>query len=343
MIYNRSLKDPVSSKNIYENNFLPFYLGRDALIFLINHLEIDSIFLPSNICPTLIEIIEKNNLKVFFYGQFKEGTLEVDSKKIEHELTLILSKEKISFFLWHDFLNILGDMPEELYSFLEKKQIEVIIDAVHSLPTYKYKSEIVIYGFRKIFSEPFGAFLKVNKKLHGYPSIKLEKYLIYKMYFKIKLRILSLLRNGDNRFLDLILKSICNLDQRYNPDLISDFSANPSIYPKLSKLLRNKDLKKVCELRQRNYRIYNNFFNSKDLNSMKLCPYGFPLIIENNTELRKKLWDEGIHTFILWKENKRQELKNINSFFSKKILILPVNHDLPEKDIMKIIAVINDT
>ena len=74
------------------------------------------------------------------------------------------------------------------------------------------------------------------------------------------------------------------------------------------------------------------------------CPFGFPLIVSDNKRIRKKLWDVGVHTFILW-ENLHEDIsfhKSENSkFLSRSNLILPVNQDLSSNDIYKIIEILH--
>ena len=75
------------------------------------------------------------------------------------------------------------------------------------------------------------------------------------------------------------------------------------------------------------------------------CPYGFPLLIKNNLQLRKKLWNKGIHSFILWNKlhpNIEENKSLVSEYLSNSIIILPVNHDLPIKDIDTVIEAINE-
>jgi dTDP-4-amino-4,6-dideoxygalactose transaminase len=65
----------------------------------------------------------------------------------------------------------------------------------------------------------------------------------------------------------------------------------------------------------------------------------------NNALIRKKLWDKGIHSFILWNPLHNDVEKNenkVSKYLSDSIVILPVNHDLDIKDIDRIVEVINE-
>ena len=74
------------------------------------------------------------------------------------------------------------------------------------------------------------------------------------------------------------------------------------------------------------------------------CPYGFPLFIENNKQVRKKLWEMGVHSFVLWDTLHEDitHIKNTDSnYLSNSNLILPVNQDLSSNDIDKILNILN--
>ena len=96
----------------------------------------------------VVDIFKHYEVEIFFYENLNKQ-LEVPLNDIFNKLRSIESSNKI-FFLWHDYLNIIGDMPDELYDYLENNNIESIIDAAHSLPIKDYRSPNVIYGFRKL-------------------------------------------------------------------------------------------------------------------------------------------------------------------------------------------------
>ena len=170
MIYNRSLQDDYLDYRRDKDNLVPFLLGRNAFNYLIKSLEIKAILLPSYICSIVVDIFKHYEVEIFFYENLNKQ-LEVPLDDIISKLRTIESSNKI-FFLWHDYLNIVGDIPDELYDYLEKSNIEVIIDATHSLPVKKYKCQNVVYGFRKLLNQPFGSLLKVAKK-QSKPSAEL--------------------------------------------------------------------------------------------------------------------------------------------------------------------------
>ena len=65
MIYNRSLRDEYLD-HISNDNLIPFLLGRNAINYLIENLEIKAILLPTFICPMVVDIFNYHKIEVFF-------------------------------------------------------------------------------------------------------------------------------------------------------------------------------------------------------------------------------------------------------------------------------------
>ena len=67
MIYNRALKDYYSDSKGHEDQLIPFLLGRNAFNYLIASLNINTILLPSFICPMVVDIFKNSGIKIIFY------------------------------------------------------------------------------------------------------------------------------------------------------------------------------------------------------------------------------------------------------------------------------------
>ena len=346
MIYNRSLKDYYVSHRRDKDDLIPFLLGRNAINYLVESLSIKAIVLPSFICPMVIDIFKHHQVEIFYYeGLNKQLQVPVDD--ILTHLDGIISQDKL-FFLWHDYLNIIGDMSSKLYDYLAKNNIESIVDATHSLPIKEYQSSIVVYGFRKLLNEPFGALLKLNaQKSISIKSPPFFRLWLFNLVYRIKATFLSVSRSFSNRPFNNLLKLISNVDQSFNFDsnglfLYDNFKSNRIIDKH-----RLLNYQQICQNRQRNFHRYAkkipNYLHLMQLDTS--CPYGFPLMANNNALIRKKLWDQGIHSFILWNplHNDVENNENkVSKYLSDSIVILPVNHDLDIKDIDRIAEVINE-
>jgi len=345
MIYNRSLQDNYLSHKGDEDDLIPFLLGRNAINYLIDSLEIEAIILPTYICSMVVDIFKHYKIEVFFYENLNKK-LEIPLSDILIQVGKVKCSKKL-FFLWHDYLNIVGDMPDELYYYLEKSGIEVVIDATHSLPVKKYKSQNVVYGFRKLLNQPFGSLLKINQKqskpLNEMSFIKLLKFLLF---HKISTYIYSTYSGVNNNWINRLLKILSTYGERFSFDKHNIFLYDKYNYKKIIFKHNSLDYEKISQKRRRNFLQYSSLSSSQlNLNNFDIsCPYGFPLIVEDNKQIRKKLWEMGVHSFILWdtlhEDVSLKETKDSN-YLSNSNLILPVNQDLSLNDIDKILNILN--
>lgn len=348
MIYNRPLKDyyvDYDSKNI--GSYIPFLLGRNAINYVIESLSVKSILLPAFICPMVVDIFKHHKIEVFFYDALdKKLSIPIDA--IVNELSKIKSNNQL-FFLWHDYLGVVGDMPIEIYDYLSTNNIKVIIDATHSLPNEKYKSEVVIYGYRKLLNEPFGALLKMESDpgiiaKNNKPWLKL--WIIFLVY-KLKSNLLYTFGFFSNiTIVSKILKRLSVIDKTLSFDSNNLFLIDSFKHNKILAKYKRLDYRKICSQRQKNFLRYAEKLSMPiglDKNHIS-CPYGFPFFTKNSRALRKKLWDGNIHSFILWKDLHNDipsKNKECAHFLSNSIIVLPVNHDLSSKDIDKVIEVVS--
>jgi hypothetical protein len=346
MIYNRSLKDFFNPHESDREQLIPFLLARNALNYLINSLKIKSIIIPVFICPMVVDIFKNSGVRIYFYSNL-DNNLEVPLNQIIDLVLRIESNEKI-FFLWHDYLNITGDMPDKLYELLDTKNIEPIIDASHSLPSKYYKSKNVVFGFRKLLNEPFGALLRSRKEYvilpTELPKIKLFKFI---MAHKFKTNILLMYKDYDNDLVHYFLKKIINLLDFYSFDKKNYFINNCYTHFKILNIHKKLNYLKISSVRKQNFLQYcKKFPENLNLNNFDTSsPYGFPLFTNNAKELRSRLWNKGIHSFLLWDQlhEDASECNDMSSdYLSKSILILPVNQDLTTDAMNKISEIINE-
>jgi len=344
MIYNRAIKNYFGKRSNPTYGLTPFSLGRSAINFLILKLNIKVVYLPALICPIVVDLFLKKDIKVFFYENLDENL-----KTNQAAIVSSIKKKHYEdcFFFWHDYLGIIGDIPTNVKAILETKQIKTIVDASHTLPIIRYDADYVVYGFRKIIKSPFGAFVLSNKNLNikentDYPGYSVRKK-CYEVLFNFKLAILLLLKKINSNKLLFFEKILSNIDKRFNPDLVDSFFEDSKIYPKILALYKKVDLDFISKKRLENFHIYNNNFKGFDFISNS-PPLGYPLKVKDSSVLRTMLWAKGIHTFIFWKELHNlcpENLKNKFENIANSYLILPVNQDLSFEEIQEVIENIN--
>jgi hypothetical protein len=346
MIYNRSLEDDYLNFKKDTDDLIPFLLGRNAINYLIKSHGIRAILLPTYICSMVVDIFKYYKIEVYFYENLNKQ-LEVPLLSILERVKDVRTEKKL-FFLWHDYLNIIGDMPDELYNFLEKSNIEVIIDATHTLPLKNYKSKNVVYGFRKLLNQPFGSLLKVE----GTQSSRANE-LSFKNLWRFEIAhiiitfIYKICRKSKSNYVNRLLKKISAYSDYLSFDKHNFFLHDSYNYSKILSRHNSLDYEQISKKRSKNFFKYSELLPSKLIveNYDISCPLGFPLIVHDNVKSRKKLWEMGVHSFILW-ENLHEDI-SFQKFEDSKILshsnlILPVNQDLSSNDIYRIINILND-
>jgi len=345
MIYNRALKDFYSKPKSYEDKLIPFLLGRNAFNYLIKSLEIQTILMPSFICSMVVDIFKNSGVKIIFYDNL-DCDLGVPLRPIIESLYEMKGQSN-TFFLWHDYLNILGDIPDELYETLENCNITSIIDATHSLPSKQYKSQNVVFGFRKLLNQPFGALLKLKEvKFAPNNEIALIHILKFLVFHKFQTVFFTIFKRFHNNLFNNILKKFSNFGDYFSFDKNDYFISDDFNYTKILSLHSSLDYNKISNKRSKNFLQYFASFPQKiDLNNFDItCPYGFPLQVSNNKKVRSNLWAQGVHSFILWESLHLDALEKSNidiKYLRQSILILPVNQDLTLEDINNIIQIIN--
>ncbi len=344
MIYNRSLKDSYHRSGRNDDKLIPFLMGRSAINYLIVSMQIRTICIPSFICPMVIDVFKHHNIQIFFYEGLNDQ-LEVPVDKIISTLEGISFSGKL-FFLWHDYLSIVGDLPEELYAYCDENGIDPIIDATHTLPIKEYRCLTVVYGFRKLVNSPFGSFLKTSKPQESaLKAPPMRRLFFLNLIYQVRRNIILLFNHLDFMWVNKCLKIISSRSGEFGVDLECVFLHDIFKYQKISDQHSRLDYGKIATQRQNNFmHLYNNLPNKFDINKVDVsCPYGFPLLSSENVKLRKYLWKKNIHSLILWNPL-HADLQGHNFFYSESLsnsnLVLPVNQDLSEDDLNEIIEAV---
>ena len=96
----------------------------------------------------------------------------------------------------------------------------------------------------------------------------------------------------------------------------------------LDKNLIYQDLKKIQNIRKRNYYFFYNHL--KNINMLKLKkrahgPLYFPLLLKNGEKIRRLLNKKKIYTPILWKNLKRNKKFTFEYNLAKNCIFLPID------------------
>lgn len=228
--------------------------------------------------------------------------------KIKHEYYSINKnlKPKIDFFLKNnEYLLLINYFGIEN---IKKPKKNYIYDLSLSFFNSTNKLNLFFNSIRKFIYTPYGSFLslkKFQKKIYSekinISSFSPKNYLQFK-YSEKKQKILSKL-----------------------------FSKKS-----LDKNLIYQDLKKIKNIRKRNYSFY--YRHLKNINILKIKknahgPLYFPLLIKNGHRVRKALNKRKIYTPTLWKNMKKNKKFSFEYNLAKNCLFLPVDQRYRNKDV----------
>jgi hypothetical protein len=190
---------------------------------------------------------------------------------------------------------------------IKKSKKNYIYDLSLSFFNNTNKLDLFFNSARKFIYTPYGSFLSLKKFNNKFYSRKFN----YKKF----------------------------LPKNYN-----QFKYNEKKQKIIKKLFLNKyldrhlvyeDLKKVKNIRKKNYSFFYNRF--KDINMLKLRkkahgPLYFPLLLNKGEQIRRVLNEKKIYTPILWKNLKKKKQFSFEYYLAKNCIFLPIDQRYSIKD-----------
>jgi len=281
------------------------------------------VILPSlSFVSTANAVIENGGIPKFV--DIDEKTLCIDPEKISKAIS-----KKTRLVLPVHFAGLGADL-NKISKLCKKHRIAIIEDAAHAAGT-KYDNkkigshgEFVCFSFHPVknLAMPTGGLIAINRKDHK----KISKTLKEKRWCGISDR------KGNNY-------DIKKLGWNY---YMNEFSAAIGL-EQLKKLDKGNNLRRKIAKKY-----YNDILVENKMPFKKGCSYHFYWIrVKNRKKFRMKLQNEGIETGIHYKPihtfsfYKSQTHLPITEKISNEIVSLPTHPNLSEKDIEKIITVVN--
>lgn len=293
-----------------------FNLARTALVWLLEHIEHDRVFIPEFICHTVIEAAETAGNKVVLYNtdkQLRPSWGHAGTPKDSDVLYIVnyygqLSETDIKNYR-DTFNTVVVDNAQAFY--------ERPIDGVHT-----------IYSLRKFFGVADGAYLAsdINVSTKDLPLDLTGNRADY---------LLGRLEESANEYYREA-KAAEDGFSNEAPKRMSLFTQN---------IIKGIDYESVKQKRCSNYKLLHELLESDNpfTKNTPRCPYAYPYYHEDGVNLRQYLVDNKIYIPTLWAELIRDN--NINSLeheWSANILCLPIDQRYEAEDMRHIAKVILD-
>lgn len=305
--------DTFDGKEFYPN-LLKLNSGRNALCYIIQTREIQTIYLPYYLCGVIESVCKDLSVKVINYH-------------IDSEFKPLIDTEAVKGDEWIYLVNYYGQLSDEQIVDIYNKHKNIIIDNAQAFFCRPLKNIITLYTCRKFFGVPDGAYVAVPEK----------DALIF------------LDRDYSTTRYEYVLGRFEKTANEYYHEYKKNELIIDELPLKKMSLLTMEFLKKIdyemTKIRRTSNFIYlNKFLKNSNLLQLKIAEgaYAYPYKPKDIAkELRKKLIDKKIYVPILWPSNDFAGTSELSQY-SEDILPLPCDQRYTEKEMKYIVDTIND-
>lgn len=254
----------------YHNNAIKLNCSRNALAYLIKLHEIKKIYIPFFLCDSVRNVCSRYEVECKFYN-------------IDENFFPILPEIDFSHN-WLYVVNYYGQLQNEKIKELYSITNNLIIDNVQAFFQKPILHIPTIYNCRKYFGVTDGAYLYSDNEL---PE-KLEKDFSYRR-----------------------MEFLFGRFEKNASEFYSLYTANNKLFKeepikKMSSLTENimssLDYNNIKKTRTENFLYLYNKFNGINKLKLSICEgaFAYPLLVENGSEIRKRLQTEKIYIPTLW-------------------------------------------
>ena len=333
---------------------LLFLYGRDALVHLINHnstSDVKVVAVPGFICKSITESLISANINFVYYDI--TPNLEIDHKSLAHCFKI----EKLSAVLIIHYFGFVHEN-REARDLINKKQIFIIDDFCHSFGSYFFNNRRFPNSFssvRKYFPvKVSGTLTERSAQVSAFSNRGLDYVYIFTRVSEFLVAVILRI----NIYNEVIDKSKNAFRKLRRQERSSDDSHDSSPTVMESALTRSfigdEVLLRETAVRTRNnFEIYLKYLTVSGLKivfekcSVYDVPQWFVIESEHSVEIVKSLRKNGIGA-IQWPGDELPqdtlECRNfcpVSKEASRRIALLPVHYSLTERDILHVIAKIN--
>ena len=286
--------------------------GRNCLAYIIRSRKIKAIALPYLLCDSVIDLCEKDNVRVKFY--------HIDENFLPADVELCVDE-------WLYLVNFYGQLDNGQIAEIKDIYERVIVDNAQAYFAKPLENTDTIYTCRKFFGVADGAFLYTDNKLEC-------EFPMDKSYERMDF----LLGRFEGTASDFYSEYTEN-NRLFKNEPIKEMS-------KLTdNLLRGIDYENVKNKRTENY---NYLFDAlAGINKLKLKraegAFAYPLWLQNGAEVRKALQKDKIYIPTLWPNVFKEQWEGFMEYeFAKNILPIPVDQRYNTDDMEYILQLLQE-
>ena len=299
-------------------------MGRGALFLVARALKLghkDTVLLPAYLCPSIIEPFIRVGVRIRFYRVNENLVLDLDD--VERQLT-----SDVKMMLYINYFGF--PQPMEHVKRLKREVSCLVEDCAHSfLSQGGFQGDYVIYSIRKSLPMPDGAALVFRRRRVSQHFRQSKKNVFSYLYTSFQTLFLLCQHTKYKSFSHSILPIVRVFKIRSSKD-----SSPCWLSPRM---LSCFNFKSIAEKRRQNYKYLLEELEELALFpklTLGIVPFCFPIVIAKRDRVMRALLRAGIESSVFWPLPRLiSKVKYPISWkISKRILALPVNQDLGEKE-----------
>ncbi len=299
----------------YHKEAIRLNTGRNAFEYILKAKGYKKVYLPYYTCDVMLEPIHKMKLDYAFYHIDQSFRPVFDFSNLKQDEVFVYN-------------NYFGICDKQIFEVSQKCK-SLIIDNSQAFYAKPIPGVDTFYSPRKFFGIPDGAYLYINQEL----EIHFENDISY------------------NRFNHLLGRIDTTPEEFYPVFKQNDEALNNQPIKKMSKLthrlLTSINYEEVATRRKANFNFLHQHLqkiNQLNFNfAESVVPMIYPFFIENGAEIKKQLIANKIFVATYWPNVLEWTKKEDIEFnFVKNLIAIPIDQRYSEKEMFKIVSVIQE-
>lgn len=304
----------LAQKQEYHNDLIKLNSARSGLKYILKAKKSQKVYIPNYVCSSIIESLEKLNIKYEFYNINDSFEIIQHIELKEHEKLLYVNYFALKSKYIKDLVNKYGN--------------KLIIDNTQAFFEKPLQGIDTIYSPRKFFGVSDGGYLSTD--------VLLGKELELDESYNSVLQLLGRIDKNASAFYEEYQKS----EQRLEDQPIKKMS-------KLTqKILSSIDYEEVQQRRKENFSYLQEALRDENMLDVNLSSETVPFVYllnkgEEGDDLRKHLIANKIYVAKYWNEvYERRQALNIEKKFVEQIIPLPIDQRYDLDDMKRLVRVI---
>jgi len=304
----------LAQKQEYHNDLIKLNSARNCLKYILKAKKSQKVYIPNYVCASIIESLEKLNIKYEFYNINDSFEIIRHIELKEHEKLLYVNYFALKSTYIKDLVNKYGN--------------KLIIDNSQAFFEKPLQGIDTIYSPRKFFGVSDGGYLSTD--------VLLDKELELDEAYNSALHLLGRIDKSASAFYEEYQKA----EQRLEGQPVKKMS-------KLTqKILSSIDYEKVQQRRKENFSYLQEALRDENLFdvsiSFETVPFVYPLNKgEDGDGLRKHLIANKIYVAKYWNEvYERREASDVEKKFVEQIIPLPIDQRYDLDDMKRLVSII---